>query len=143
LTALGNACAAAITGAISLGPASATNDVGTTHTVTATLRDANNNPIVGAVVSFNVVTGPNAASPGTCSVNANCTSDGGGQVSFTYLGDGGPGTDTIEACFTDASGARRCARATKSGCSAPRSPSTTCRCSRVTRALRRRCSPCR
>ncbi|MGH9284512.1 MAG: Calx-beta domain-containing protein [Acidimicrobiales bacterium] len=113
LTALGNACAAAITGAISLGPASATNDVGTTHTVTATLRDANNNPIVGAVVSFNVVTGPNAASPGTCSVNANCTSDGGGQVSFTYLGDGGPGTDTIEACFTDASGARRCARATK------------------------------
>ncbi len=112
LSALGSACAAAITGGISLSPATATNDVGTPHTVTASLIDANNNPISGAPVTFTVTSGPNAGASGTC-VPAACTSNAAGQVSFTYTGNGGAGTDTITACFVDASGAQRCATASK------------------------------
>jgi hypothetical protein len=113
LDALGAACAAAIGGAISLSPASATNDVGTPHAVTATVRDTSNRPIPGTPVTFTVVSGPNTGAMGACTANADCTADAAGQVTFTYTGMGKGGTDTIEACFNDAAGARRCATATK------------------------------
>lgn len=113
LTALGQACAAAISGGISLSPTQAVNDVGTPHTVTATLVDSSNNPIAGSVVTFTIVSGPNAGAGGTCSVNVNCSSDATGKVSWTYTGAGGPGDDTIQGCFVDATGTNRCARATK------------------------------
>ncbi len=60
--------------------------------------------------------GPNASeasNPGECSPNPDCTTDGTGQVSWTYTGDAGLATDEIEACFTEATGVERSARATK------------------------------
>jgi hypothetical protein len=82
---------------IDVTPATATNEVNTEHTVTATVTfDAD--PIPDADVVFAVIAGPNADTSGTCSPNADCTTDGNGMVSFTYTGDGGVGTDTIQAC---------------------------------------------
>ena len=91
-------CGKSVVG-IALTPLTATNDTGTKHTVTATLTDLLNNPQVGVAVAFAVVSGPNAGASGTCSVNANCTTDANGQVSFTYTGAGGVGIDQIQACF--------------------------------------------
>jgi len=87
-------------GSIDLTPATATNFVGTTHTVTVTAQDGTPPaPAVGVTVTFAVTSGPNAGTTGTCSPNAGCTTDANGQVSFTYIGDGGVGTDTISASF--------------------------------------------
>jgi hypothetical protein len=75
---------------ITLDPPSATNVVGSDHTVTATVV------IDGqADVEFNVTDGPNAGDTGSDST------DGNGEATFTYTGDGGAGTDTIEACVVD------------------------------------------
>jgi hypothetical protein len=84
---------------ITLAPGSASNPVGTTHTVTATLKDQLGTAQPGVLVTFSVETGPNAAATGTCNP-ATCLSDSNGQVTFTYTGSGGPGTDEIIACFT-------------------------------------------
>ncbi len=87
-------------GIIDLEPSAATNIVGTTHTVTATAMDGETPvPAVGVAVTFAVTSGPNAGASGTCSSNADCTTDANGQVSFTYTGEGGVGTDTISASF--------------------------------------------
>ena len=87
-------------GSIDLTPSAATNIVGTTHTVTATALDGEPPvPAVGVTITFAVTSGPNAGASGICSPNADCTTDANGQVSFTYTGDGGVGTDTISASF--------------------------------------------
>jgi len=86
---------------ITLAPQFDTNDVGDNHTVTATLTDPLGNPQSGILVTFTILSGPNAGAGGTCSPNADCTSDASGQVSFTYTGSAGPGIDEIEACFVD------------------------------------------
>jgi hypothetical protein len=87
-------------GSIDLTPSAATNIVGTTHTVTATALDGKPPvPAIGVQVKFAVTSGPNVGASGTCSSNADCTTDANGQVSFTYTGDGGVGTDTISASF--------------------------------------------
>jgi hypothetical protein len=75
-----------------LSPATATNPVGTSHTVTATVRDAFANPTPGILVRF-TVTGPGASS-GTCTTGA------GGQCTFTYSGPTAAGADAISA-FAD------------------------------------------
>jgi hypothetical protein len=95
---------------ISLTPATATNTVGTSHTVTATVTSTDPSghpsPGPGVAVEFDVTSGPNVgqtshpANTGTCSP-ANCTTDANGQVSWTYTSNGVPGTDTIQACFPD------------------------------------------
>jgi len=82
--------------AITLDPPTATNDVGTDHTVTATIGGA---PPGATGVTFTVTSGPNTGATFTCSPNANCVTDAGNQVSGTYTGDGGVGQDTIEACI--------------------------------------------
>jgi len=87
-------------GAITLEPASATNPVGSTHTVTATVRGGDGSPAPGVEVTFSVTAGPNTGETGTA------TTDADGKASFTYTGDGGPGTDTIEASFVDGSTTR-------------------------------------
>jgi len=100
---------------ITLAPAEATNEGGTSHTVTATL-DAGGNPVADVLVDFKVVSGPNvgeASDPGECAVNAGCTTDASGDVSWTYSSNGVLGTDTIEACFTDVFGDVHCTRALK------------------------------
>jgi hypothetical protein len=83
---------------IVLAPLSATNPVGGSHTVTATVQDANGVPIVGRTVTFSVVSGPNAGKTGTAATNS------AGQASFTYS-DTNPGTDTIQATFVNSQGA--------------------------------------
>ena len=81
---------------MALTPATATNEVGTSHTVTAALEDSAGDPVAGASVSF-VVTGVNPTS-GSATTNA------GGQATFTYTGTAA-GNDTIAATYdADANG---------------------------------------
>jgi hypothetical protein len=106
----------AVVGAgIVLSPSTATNDavLGATHTVTATAQDNNGNPVAGTTVTFTVTAGPNMGASGVCSANVSCQTDASGKVSFTYSSNGTGGTDTIKACFTDATNTLRCATATK------------------------------
>ncbi len=76
---------------ITLDPPTATNEVGTNHTVTATINDSN--PVADVNVFFDVIDGPNKADTGTD------TTDASGEATFTYTGDGGAGEDIIQACF--------------------------------------------
>ncbi|MCM2310290.1 MAG: dockerin type I domain-containing protein [Steroidobacteraceae bacterium] len=76
---------------VGLSPATATNPVGTSHTVTAFTQAANGAPVPGVTIEFRVVSGPNAGKTGTGSTGAD------GKVSFTYTDTAGPGTDTIQA----------------------------------------------
>ncbi len=97
---------------ITLSPASATNTIGQTHTVTAILTDLLNNPQIGIDVTFSVISGPNTGASGICNPS-DCKSDVNGEVTFTYTGSGGVGQDKIEACFVDEQGIRKCDEATK------------------------------
>lgn len=80
-------------------PETDTNMVDTDHTVTATVTQ-DLEPVFGAEVAFDVISGPNTGTSVTCSPNVDCSTDETGQVSGTYPGDGGAGTDTIEVCVT-------------------------------------------
>jgi hypothetical protein len=77
---------------MTLTPASATNPVGTNHTVTATVSNAETgNAVSGGDVQF-TISGVNTGSTVE-------STNGSGDASFTYTGANGPGTDTIIACF--------------------------------------------
>lgn len=82
-------------GPFTLTPAIAENPVGTDHTVTATVRDANGQPVPDATVHFNVTGSVTQA--GSCTTNAN------GRCEFTYHGPSEPGEDSI-AGFADLNG---------------------------------------
>jgi hypothetical protein len=75
--------------ALNLTPESATNPVGTSHTVDVTYA-LNEGPVADADITFTVTTGPHAGTTGTAVTNA------AGQASFTYTGTTA-GTDTIIA----------------------------------------------
>lgn len=62
----------------------------TEHTVTAKVTDEAV-AIAGVSVRFEVIAGPNAGETGTAATNAS------GDATFTYTGDGGVGTDVIDA----------------------------------------------
>lgn len=79
---------------IVLGPASATNPTGSSHTVTASLQNSQGQPIAGRMVSFEIIAGPNLGLTGSGVTNAN------GQAQFTYS-SALPGTDQIVARFTN------------------------------------------
>jgi hypothetical protein len=82
---------------IVVSPLTATNPVGTTHTITATVTSAAlMKPLVGQLVSFSV-SGANAGASGTC-VPVDCKTDSSGKVTFTYTGTNA-GDDTIVASF--------------------------------------------
>ncbi len=83
---------------ITLTPLTATNNVGTSHTVTAKVTDVLGKPIPGVLVTFNVISGPNAGATGTDTTDAN------GQATFNYQDAGGAGTDVIEASFVNQQG---------------------------------------
>ena len=85
--------AAVVGEGILLRPVSATNQVGTSHTVTARVVDDEGNPVPERLVTFEVISGPNADDTGTDTTNAN------GVATFTYTGDGGEGIDEIRASF--------------------------------------------
>jgi len=88
---------------ITLEPDWAENLVGEDHTVTATVTDLFGTiPQPGILVSFMVTFGPNAgevSDPGECTVDPNCNTDANGQVSWSYIGSVGVGTDVIQASF--------------------------------------------
>jgi hypothetical protein len=87
---------AAIVGeGIVLSPTGVSNPVGTQHTVTAKVSNDNGVPVQGALVTFNVISGPNTGDNGTDTTDVN------GEATFTYTGDGGAGTDQIQASFVD------------------------------------------
>jgi hypothetical protein len=94
---------------VTLTPPSATNPVGTQHTVTATIAKQGV-PQAGVLVTFGV-NGANAGAAGSCNP-LDCKTDAGGKVSFTYTGVNA-GTDTITASFVDASGKTVTGSATK------------------------------
>jgi hypothetical protein len=77
---------------IDLDPPHATNNVGTTHTVCATLG-TNVFPYVGVPVTFTISSGPNAVT------NYTTLTDSNGVACFTYAGMGGPGMDYITASY--------------------------------------------
>jgi len=79
---------------VGLSPVSATNPVGTDHTVTAFTQAAGGAPVPGVTISFSVLTGPNTGKTGTGTTGAD------GKATFTYHDDGGAGTDTIQAFIT-------------------------------------------
>jgi uncharacterized protein (TIGR03437 family) len=94
-------CGVAVVG-ITASPATATNQVGTTHTVTAKVVDQTGKAQSAITVTF-TVTGTNAGASGTCNPSG-CKTDATGQAAFTYTGSKGVGQDTITACFTPAGG---------------------------------------
>ncbi|MCA1684344.1 MAG: PKD domain-containing protein, partial [Actinobacteria bacterium] len=78
---------------IQLAPASQSGPVGSSQTVTATVKE-NNAPAAGRTVTFTAVSGPNAGVLGTAVTDSN------GQASLTYS-SAVAGTDTVEASFVD------------------------------------------
>jgi Domain of unknown function DUF11 len=90
---------------LDLTPASATNPVGTEHTVTATLTD-NSTAVDGGPINF-TVTGVNPTT-------GSALTDASGVATFTYTGTN-PGDDTITACYeqTDTPPCEALASATK------------------------------
>ncbi len=72
-------------------PESATNPVGTDHTVTAMVMD-NGFPLDGILIEFEVVAGPNIGKSGSDETTIPTR-----EATFTYTGDGGPGMDIIQA----------------------------------------------
>ncbi len=89
---------------LTLSPATADNELGSdhSHTVTATLHgDAAYVAAHPRVVDFTVGL-QNAGETGTCSPNADCSTDASGVVEFSYTVPVAPdslGTDSIEACL--------------------------------------------
>jgi hypothetical protein len=77
-----------------LSPATATNTVGTSHTVTATVTQ-DTNPVSGVMVSFSVT--------GSVTIGGSCTTDSNGRCTFTYSGPAFPGADVITA-YPDVNG---------------------------------------
>ena len=75
---------------VALTPPAAINDVGTSHTVTATVTTAGGTPSAGYDVHFAVT--------GSVSETGACTTDAQGQCSFTYAGPDFPGADVISGC---------------------------------------------
>lgn len=86
-------CGVVITG-ITLTPPSATNPLGATHIVTATVLDAFGAPVVGVTVDFEVISGPNMGSIGVSLTDTN------GEATWSYIGNTA-GTDEIQASFFD------------------------------------------
>ena len=95
---------------ISVTPTTATNEVGTAHTVCASVITVTNgvtNFVVGATVTFTVTSGPNAGVSGASVTDSNAV------ACFTYLGTGGIGIDTINVVYTDPSGINHFGTASK------------------------------
>jgi hypothetical protein len=82
---------------ILLGPPNATNQLGTTHTVCATLG-TNVNPRIGVPITFTIAGGPNAVT------NYTSLTDTNGVACFTWTGNGGPGVDYVTATYVGEDG---------------------------------------
>ncbi|MFO0954045.1 MAG: Ig-like domain-containing protein [Isosphaeraceae bacterium] len=80
------------------------NLVGQSRTITATVADQDGRPLAGIPVTFRLIAGPNVGATGTTDPTGG-RSDAGGSIRFTYIGAGGPGTDTLVVTATPPSGA--------------------------------------
>lgn len=78
-------------GTLTLAPLAGTSLVGASASLTATVMDTTGAALPGAIVAFNVTSGPNAGLAGSGVSGAN------GQAQFSYIGKVGAGTDTIQA----------------------------------------------
>jgi len=84
---------------LALSPATDTNQVGTSHTVTATLTGVGGQPCAGVTVRFEV---PTSVTTNASPSSGSAVTDANGQAQFTYSA-AVPGTDTIHA-FADFNG---------------------------------------
>lgn len=75
----------------SIDPPTATNPFGEQHSMTVTVRKADGSVAPNVEVTVEVTAGPNAPASGTFNTGTS------GQVDVFYTGNGGEGTDTIEA----------------------------------------------
>jgi hypothetical protein len=75
---------------LDLTPTESVNPAGTTHTVTAFLRDSQLHPIGGETILFSVT--------GSSMQTGQCTTGIDGLCDFTYQGPDAPGADAIVAC---------------------------------------------
>ena len=80
---------------LSLTPVTATNYVGTSHTLTATLVDNAGAPVPNETITFTVILGPHMGQSGTGVTNAN------GQTTWSYTG-ASLGLDRIQASGAEA-----------------------------------------
>jgi hypothetical protein len=80
---------------LTLDPPADTNTVGTSHMVTATVRDAGGQPVPNVIVRFTVT--------GSVNTTGQCTTGPTGMCTFTYQGPPLPGADVITA-FADTNG---------------------------------------
>jgi hypothetical protein len=83
--------------AISLAPASQTQTLGTDATVTATITNSCGTPLQGVLITFVIVSGPNAGKQQSVSSGPD------GTASFSYTSST-TGTDTIQALATNPAG---------------------------------------
>lgn len=83
---------------LTVAPRTGTGAVGSTHTLTATLKDSSNAPIPGAPIVF----ARTGANPGSTAASTN----GSGVATTSYVG-ANPGSDNITACY-DTSGDGAC-----------------------------------
>ncbi|MBI3949178.1 MAG: HYR domain-containing protein [Acidobacteria bacterium] len=91
-------CTGAVnTAACSVSPASDSNPVGTTHSITVTVTN-NGLPAAGVPVNVTIVSGPNAGPGPLCFPDQVLTTNASGQATFTYTSNGLTGTDTIVFC---------------------------------------------
>lgn len=77
---------------------STSGPAGTNHLVTARVVNDLGDPVPGKLVTFTVVSGPNAGA------NGSAPTDASGNVTFNYTGTGGVGTDEIQACISTPTG---------------------------------------
>jgi RHS repeat-associated protein len=84
-------------GAFVLAPAVGASALGSPYTLTATVKDANNQPLANVVVTFQATSGPNTGKSGSATTNAS------GVATFSYTGTLS-GTDTWQASIGNASG---------------------------------------
>lgn len=80
---------------LTLSPAAATNVVGTSHTVTASVEDGDGEPVENVDVRFAVT--------GAVATSGQCTTGTNGECTFAYDGPALPGSDSISA-YADSDG---------------------------------------
>jgi hypothetical protein len=80
-------------GACELNPLISTNVVGSVHGIIARVK-VDGLTVIGATVNFAVTSGPNAGASGSIKTRAN---RGSAHGTFNYTGEGGAGTDVIQA----------------------------------------------
>jgi hypothetical protein len=85
----------AVTSQLTLAPATASGNAGTSHTLTATIQTTQQQPVPNVPVNLSILSGPNAGL-----VISPVVSDSAGKAVFSYASNGLPGTDVIVATAT-------------------------------------------